>query len=85
MEGKGEGFFSWRPMEGEGEGPHVWWPMEGEREGYLSPFPTFPLKQLYLNLCFFSFDIEVLLYHGSRPLFMHFLPFPWLVNYDRIF
>jgi len=45
----------------------------------------FPPKQLYLNLRFFSFDIKVILYHGSRLSFMHFLPFPWPINYDCVF
>jgi hypothetical protein len=48
-------------------------------------FSHFPPKRLYLNLRVFSFDIKVLLYHGSRPLFTHFLPFPWPINYDRTF
>jgi len=53
---------------------NVWWPMEGEGE---TPFHLFPFspKQFYLNLHFF-FDLKVLLYHGFRPLFMHFLSFP---------
>jgi hypothetical protein len=59
--------------------------MEGEGEDSFSPLLTFPPKQLYLELRFFSFDIKVLFYHGSRPLFTHFLPFPWPINDNRIF
>jgi hypothetical protein len=58
-------------MEGEGEGSFAWWPMEGEGEGSFLPIPTFPPKQLYLNLHFLSFDIKVLLYHGPSPFFTH--------------
>jgi hypothetical protein len=39
----------------------------------------------YLNLQFFSFDFEVLLYHGDRSLLMPFLPFPRSINYDPAF
>jgi hypothetical protein len=49
---------------------------------HLFPFP--PQVTLLISSCF-SFDIKVLLYHGSRSLFTHFLPFPWLINYDRAF
>jgi hypothetical protein len=51
------------------------------------PFHLFPLspQATLLRPSSFSFDIKVLLYHGSRPLFMHFFPFPWLINYDRAF
>ncbi len=45
----------------------------------------FPPKQLYLDLRFFSFDIKVLLYHGSRLLFTHLFLFPWPINYDCTF
>jgi hypothetical protein len=50
-------------------------------------FHLFPLppQATLLRPSFFSFDIKVLLYHGSRLLFMHFFPFPWLINYDRAF
>jgi hypothetical protein len=36
-----------------------------------TPFHFFPLppQQPYLNLQFFSFDLEVLFYHGDRSLF----------------
>jgi hypothetical protein len=49
--------------------------MEGEGEGSFLTFPTFPPKQLHLDLHFLSFDIKVLLYHGPRPLFTHSLSF----------
>jgi len=51
------------------------------------PFHFFPFspQTTLLRPSFFSFDIKVLLYHGSRPLFMHLFPFPWLINYDRAF
>jgi hypothetical protein len=49
---------------------------------HLFPFP--PQATLLRPSCF-SFNIKVLLYHGSRPLFMHFLIFPWLINYDHAF
>jgi hypothetical protein len=54
------------------------------RRRLFSTSSHFPPKQLHLDLHFLSIDIKVLLYHGPRPLFMHALPFPWLVNYDRI-
>jgi len=95
MEGGGEGSFAWRPMEGEGEGSFAWRPMEGEgsfawrlmegeEEGSFSPLPTSP-QAILLRLSYFSFDIKVLFYHGSRLLFTHFLPFPWPINYDHAF
>jgi len=45
----------------------------------------FSSKQLHLDLRFFPFNIKVLFYHGCRPLFMHFLFFPWPINYDCTF
>ncbi len=48
-------------------------------------FPLSP-QQTYFNLQFiFSFDLELLLYHGDRLLFTPFLPFPRSMNYDRAF
>jgi hypothetical protein len=47
-------------------------------------FPLSPQTTLF-RPSFFSFDIKVLFYHGSRLLFMHFSPFPWLINCDRAF
>jgi hypothetical protein len=56
-----------------------------EKEKVLFHLFPFSPQAIYVDLCFFSFDIKVLLYHGSTPLFTHFLPFPWPVNYDRLF
>jgi hypothetical protein len=41
------------------------------------PFHLFPLspQPILLKPSIFLFDLKVLLYHGSRPLLMHFLPF----------
>jgi hypothetical protein len=47
-------------------------------------FPFSPQVTLFKPSCF-SFEIKVLLYHGYRPLFMHFFLFPWPINYDRAF
>jgi len=84
MDGEGEGFYVRRSMEGEGKGSYAQRPMEREGEGYFSPLSTSPQATL-LRPSYFSFDIKVLLYHGSRPLFTHFFPFPWPINYDRTF
>jgi hypothetical protein len=65
------------------EGSIAWWPLEGsigwwamERRG-ATPFYFFSLspQQILLKPLIFSFDLKVLLYHGSRPLFTHSLPF----------
>jgi hypothetical protein len=56
--------------------------MEGERETSFHLFPFSP-QQILLKPSIFSFDLKVLLYHGSRPLPTHSLPFPWLVNFDH--
>jgi hypothetical protein len=58
----------------------AWWPMEGERK---TPFHLFPLspQQTLLKLSIFSFDLTILLYHGSRPLFSPFFPFLRSKNY----
>jgi hypothetical protein len=53
----------------------AWWPMEGERKTAFHLFPFSPNKFLF-KPSIFSFDLKVLLYHGFRPLFTHFLPFP---------
>jgi len=42
---------------------------------------TFPPTNL-LELLIFSFDLEALLYHGSRSLLTPFLPFLQSINYD---
>jgi len=80
-------FFARWPMEGEGEGFLLGgqWKEKKKvpcmvangrrRRRFFSTYSHFPLKQLYLNLHFLSFDIKVLLYHGPRPLFTHPLPF----------
>jgi hypothetical protein len=44
------------------------------KEKSFSPFPTSP-QPILLKPSVFSFDLKVLLYHGSRPLLTHFLPF----------
>jgi hypothetical protein len=44
-------------------------------------FPLSPL-QILLKPSIFSFDLKVLLYHGSRPLLTHSLLFLWPINYD---
>ncbi len=49
------------------------------RKNTFSPLPTFPLTT-YLNLQFF--DLEVLLYHGSRSLLTPFFHFHRFKNYD---
>jgi hypothetical protein len=61
--------------------------LEANGRGRKVPFHLFPLSPqatLLRPLCF-SFEIKVLLYHGSRPSFTHFLPFPWPINYDCVF
>jgi hypothetical protein len=59
----------------------VWWPMEGEGK---TPFHLSPLspQQILLKPSIFSFDLKVLLYHGSKLLLMHFLLFLQSINYD---
>jgi hypothetical protein len=47
-------------------------------------FPLFPQATL-LKPSFFSFDIKVLLYHGSRPITYAFLCFPLPISYDHTF
>jgi hypothetical protein len=53
------------------EGSNAWWSLKGEGE---TSFFHFPLQQFYLNL-FFSIDLKVLFYHGSRPLLYTFFSF----------
>jgi hypothetical protein len=78
--------FKEKKKEGEGRSK-AWWPKEGEGEGFLLGgqwkekekvlfhlFPFSPPCNL-LRPSFFSFDIKVLLYHGSRPLFTYSFPF----------
>jgi hypothetical protein len=52
------------------------------KEKHLFTSSHFPPNKFYLNLQFFSFDLKVLLYHGSRPLLLHFFLFPRSINYD---
>jgi len=52
------------------------------KEKHLFTSSHFPPNKFYLNLQFFPFDLKVLLYHGSRPLLTHFIPFPWPINYN---
>jgi hypothetical protein len=59
----------------------VWWPMEGEKKTSCHFFPLSP-QQILLKPSIFSFDLKVLLYHGPKPLLMHFFPFPRFINYD---
>jgi len=50
-----------------------------KRRNTFSPLPTFPPTNFILTFIF-SIDLKVLFYHGSRPLLMHFLLFPWPIN-----
>jgi hypothetical protein len=50
------------------------------KEKPFSPLLIFPSTNL-LKPSIFSFDLEVLFYHGLRSLFMPFLPFPRFINY----
>ncbi len=48
--------------------------------------PLFIFHQTNFTQTFiFSFDLKLLLYHGSMLLLMHFPTFPWPINYDRAF
>jgi hypothetical protein len=47
----------------------------GSKKKLLFTSSHFPSNQFYLNLQFFTFDLKVLLYQGSRPLRKRFLPF----------
>jgi len=42
-------------------------------------------QQTLFKPSIFSFDLMVLLYHGSKPLLMLFFPFPQSINYDYAF
>jgi hypothetical protein len=46
-----------------------------EKKKHLFTSLHFP-QQILLEPSFFSIDLKILLYHGSRPLLTHFLPFP---------
>jgi hypothetical protein len=54
------------------------------KEKPFSPLPTFPPTNL-LKPSIFSFDLEVLLYHGSRSLLMPSFLFPRSINYTCAF
>jgi hypothetical protein len=62
-----EGSNAWWPL----KGSNVWWPMEGEKKTPFQFFP-FPPQQILLKTSFFPL---ILLYHGSKLLLTHFLPF----------
>jgi hypothetical protein len=49
-----------------------------KKEKKMHPFHLFSLspQQFLLKPFFFSIDLKVLLYHGSKPLLTSFLPFP---------
>jgi hypothetical protein len=55
------------------------------KEKHLFTSSHFPPNKIYLNFQVFLFDLKILFYHGSRLLFMHFIFFPWLINYDYVF
>jgi hypothetical protein len=59
----------------------AWWPMESEGK---TPFHLFPLspQQTLLKPSIFSFDLTVLLYHGSKSLLMPFFPLFRSINYN---
>ncbi len=50
------------------------WPMEGEGK---IPFHLFPLspQPILLKPSIFPFDLKLLLYHGTKLILTHFLPF----------
>ncbi len=52
------------------------------RRSSFSPLFIFPPTN-FIQAFIFSFDIKLLLYHGSRPLLTRFFPFPWPINYDH--
>jgi len=79
---------AWWPMEGSMFGgqwkvpclvangmSQAWWPMEGKGKTHFHLFPFSPQQTLF-KPSIFSFDLTVLLYHGSRPLLPPFFPFP---------
>jgi len=67
----------WWPM----ECSNAWWLMEGEGKTPFHLFPLFPQLNL-IKPSIFSFELKVLLYHGSRLLLTPFLPSPRSINYD---
>ncbi len=69
---------------------HAWWPMECSKLGgqwkvkEKTPFHFFPFspQQTLLKPSIFSFDLTILLYHGSKLLLPPFFLFLWFINYD---
>jgi hypothetical protein len=84
MEGKGEVSNARRPMEGEGEVSNARRPKEGERKASFSPFSISPPSNLFRPSSF-SFDLTILFYHSSRPLFTHSFFYPRPINYNTPF
>jgi hypothetical protein len=74
-----KGFIVWWPLEGSIawwplKGSIAWWPMEGKGTTHFYIFPL-SFQQTLLKPSIFSFDLKVLLHHGSRSLLTHSLPF----------
>jgi len=59
----------------------AWWPMEGEGKTPSHLFPFSP-QQTLLKPSIFSFDLTILLHHGSKSLLTPFFPFLRSINYD---
>ncbi len=88
-------FFAWWPMEGEGKNSLLGgqWKVKEKvlclvvnGRWKKNPFHLFPLspQPILPKLSIFPLDLKVLLYRGYRPLFVHFLLFPWLINHDCV-
>jgi hypothetical protein len=54
-----------------------------EKEKHLFNTSHFPPNLFLLKPSFFPFDFKVLIYHGSKLLLMHFLPFFLHINYNH--
>ncbi len=54
-----------------------------EKEKHLFNTSQFPPNLFLLKPSFFPFDLKVLIYHGSKLLLMHFLPFFLHINYNH--
>ncbi len=65
------------------EGFNAWWSMEGKGEApfHLFTFSHFPIRNFTSTFIFFLWSRGFTL-PCSRPLFIHFLPFPWPINYN---
>jgi len=59
----------------------AWWLIEGEGKTHFHLFPFSP-QQTLLKPSIFSFDLTILLYHGSKSLLTPSFPFPQFINYD---